>query len=151
VAVPKVAVSLTDADREMLDRIVSSGVHPARMIMRARVLLALNGDGRRGVAARQVGVSETTVRSVVNRFVESGGDVEAAISRKRREEPPVASVITGDVEARVIRLACSAPPKGFTRWSLRLLEKEILLIEEIPDLDHSTIGRILKKRNFVLI
>ena len=150
-AVPKVAVSLTDADREMLDRIVSSGVHPARMIMRARVLLALNGDGRRGVAARQVGVSETTVRSVVNRFVESGGDVEAAISRKRREEPPVASVITGDVEARVIRLACSAPPKGFTRWSLRLLEKEILLIEEIPDLDHSTIGRILKKRNFVLI
>jgi len=151
VAVPKVAVSLTDADREMLDRIVSSGVHPARMIMRARVLLALNGDGRRGVAARQVGVSETTVRSVVNRFVESGGDVEAAISRKRREEPPVASVITGDVEARVIRLACSAPPKGFTRWSLRLLEKEILLIEEIPDLDHSTIGRLLKKRNFVLI
>ena len=150
-AVSKVAVSLTDADREMLDRIVSSGVHPARMIMRARVLLALNGDGRRGVAARQVGVSETTVRSVVNRFVESGGDVEAAISRKRREEPPVASVITGDVEARVIKLACSAPPKGFTRWSLRLLEKEILLIEEIPDLDHSTIGRILKKRNFVLI
>ena len=150
-AVPKVAVSLTDADREMLDKIVSSGVHPARMIMRARVLLALNGDGRRGVAARQVGVSETTVRSVVNRFVDSGGDVDVAISRKRREEPPVASVITGDVEARVIKLACSAPPKVFTRWSLRLLEKEILLIEEIPDLDHSTIGRILKKRNFVLI
>jgi len=151
VAVPKVADNLTDADREMLDRIESSGVHPARMIMRARVLLALDGDGRRAAAARQVGVSETTVRSVVNRFVESGGDVEAAISRKRREEPPVASLVTGDVEARVIKLACSAPPKGFTRWSLRLLEKEILLIEEIPDLDHSTIGRILKKRNFVLI
>jgi hypothetical protein len=60
-------------------------------------------------------------------------------------------VITGEVEARLIALACSAPPAGHARWSLRLLEKHVVLIEDLPDLDHTTIGRVLKKRNFVLI
>jgi hypothetical protein len=48
-------------------------------------------------------------------------------------------------------MACSQPPQGYTRWSLRLLEKHVALVEDIPDLDHSTIGRVLKKRNCVLI
>ena len=61
------------------------------------------------------------------------------------------SPVTGEVEARLIALACSQPPQGYARWSLRLLEKHVALIEDIPDLDHSTIGRVLKKRNCVLI
>ncbi len=63
----------------------------------------------------------------------------------------MASVITGEVEARLIALACSAPPEGRSRWSMRLLEKHVALIEDIPDLDHTTISRVLKKRNFALI
>jgi hypothetical protein len=59
--------------------------------------------------------------------------------------------VTGDVEARLIALACSAPPPGRARWSLRLLEKHVALLEDLPDLDHSTIGRVLKKRSCVLI
>ena len=59
--------------------------------------------------------------------------------------------MTGEVEARLIALACSTPPEGYDRWSLRLLEKHVVLTDDIPDLDHSTIGRVLKKRNFVLI
>ena len=58
--------------------------------------------------------------------------------------------MTGEVEARPIALACSQPLAGHARWSLRLLEKHVALTEDIPDLDHSTIGRVLK-RNFVLI
>ena len=61
-----------------------------------------------------------------------------------------ASFATGD-EARVIALACTNPPEGFDRWSLRLLEKHVLLTDGIPPLDHSTIGRVLKKGGFVLI
>jgi len=60
-------------------------------------------------------------------------------------------VITGEVEARLIALACTQAPEGRARWSLRLLEKHVALIQDLPDLDHSTIGRVLKKRNFVLI
>jgi hypothetical protein len=63
----------------------------------------------------------------------------------------VAPVVTGEVEARLIALACSTPPPGQARWSLRLLEKHVALLEGLPDLDHSTIGRVLKKRNCVLI
>lgn len=148
-------VALTGADRDRLTRVVSAGTHPARMIMRARVLLALDGEpgspAVRVVVAQRVGVSETTVRSVAERFVDTGADIEATITRKRRETPPVPSVITGEVEARLIALACSAPPPGRARWSLRLLEERVALIEELPDLDHSTIGRVLKKRDFVLI
>ena len=55
------------------------------------------------------------------------------------------------MEAWLIKLACSAPPLGYSRWSLRLLEKHVALVDDVPDLDHSTIGRVLRKRNFVLI
>jgi hypothetical protein len=144
-------VALLEADRARLTKVVASGTHPARMIMRARVLLALEEDAGQAVVARRVGVSETTVRSIAQRFVETSGDVESTITRKQRSSPPVPSVITGEVEARLIALACSAPPAGHARWSLRLLEKHVALIEDLPDLDHTTIGRVLKKRNFVLI
>jgi biotin operon repressor len=144
-------VALPEADRAWLTKVVASGTHPARMIMRARVLLALGQDSGPVVVAREVGVSETTVRSIVQRFVETGGDVETTITRKQRMSPPVPSVVTGDVEARLIALACSAPPAGHARWSLRLLEKHVALIAVLPDLDHTTIGRVLKKRNCVLI
>ena len=83
--------------------------------------------------------------------METDGDVEATIGRKPRLEPPVPAIVTGEVEARLIALACSAPPPGRGRWSLRLLENHVALIEDVPDLDHCTIGRVLKKRNCVLI
>jgi hypothetical protein len=148
-------VALSGAERKQLGMVVSSGSHPARMIMRSRVLLGLDGDdgsaSRRAAVALQVGVTETTVRTIALRFVETGGDVEATISRKQRLSPPVPSVITGEVEARLIALACSTPPAGRARWSMRLLEKHVALIEELPNLDHTTISRVLKKRRFVLI
>ncbi|MGC7103173.1 helix-turn-helix domain-containing protein, partial [Amycolatopsis lurida] len=136
-------------------RVTTTGVHPASMIMRARVLLALDisageVDAKEVIAAR-VGVSGETLRLVAKRFAETGGDIWATIERKQREHPPVPSPVTGEVEARLIALACSQPPAGHARWSLRLLEKHVALIEDIPDLDHSTIGRVLKKRNCVLI
>jgi hypothetical protein len=63
----------------------------------------------------------------------------------------VPSPVTGEVEARLVALACSAAPAGHARWSVRLLDKHVAMVEDIPDLDHSTIGQVLKKRSFVLI
>jgi transposase len=148
-------VTLGVADRAELVRVTTTGVHPASMIRRARVLLALDTsvgevDPIDAVAAR-VGVSGETLRLVAKRFAETGGDVWATIGRKKREHPPVPSPVTGEVEARLIALACSAAPAGHARWSLRLLERHVAMVEDIPDLDHSTIGRVLKKRSFALI
>ena len=149
---PKVfTIGLSAADREFLSKLTVTGMHPARMIIRARVLLELDENAGpvpdRAVIADRVGVSQNTVRSIAKRFGETDGDVLATIGRKPRETPPVAPIVTGEVEARLIALACSAPPEGYSRWSLRLLERHVALVEDLPDLDHSTIGRVLKKRN----
>lgn len=142
-------VCLSAGDRAQLTKVVSSGTHPARMITRARILLALDeaqgsAPDRRVVAA-QLGTSESTVYLVAKAFVTQAGKVEAVIGRKKRTTPPVEPKITGDVEARVIALACSQPPAGHQRWTLRLLEKHVVLTEGIPPMDHSTIGRVLKR------
>jgi transposase len=151
----KYPVALGFEDRKALVRVTTTGVRNASMIRRARVLLELDvsvgGADPRAVIAARVGVSCETVRLISKRFAETGGDVWATIERKEREFPPVPSPVTGEVEAKLIALACSQPPAGRSRWSLRLLEKHVALIEDIPDLDHSTIGRVLKKRNCVLI
>ncbi len=148
-------VTLSVQDREDLERITTTGVHGASQIMRARVLLALDTsvgtvDPEVAIADR-LGVSRETLRLVAKRFADTDGDAQATIARKQRPGPPVPSPVTGEVEARLIALACTQAPEGHARWSLRLLEKHVALLDGVPDLDHSTIGRVLKKRNFVLI
>ena len=147
-------VMLSAAERARLRRVISRGTHPARMVARARILLELDEASGpvsdRRVVAERVGVSEQTVYLVAKRFAESAGNVGEVIGRRERATPPVPAKVTGDVEARVIALACTTPPAGFDRWSLRLLEKHVLLTDGLPPLDHSTIGRTLKKGGFVL-
>lgn len=152
-------VVLSAADREILVRLLRTGSHPAQQVRRARVLLELdeNDPGREGpvptqeVVAQRAGVHVGTVWKISRAYAERGGDVEATISRKKRLTPPVEPKVTGEVEARVIALACSTPPEGYARWSLRLLEKHVALVDDIPDLDHSTIGKVLKRGRCVLI
>jgi transposase len=148
-------VVLSVDDRARLLRVVRSGTHPARLITRARILLELDENHHRvapfrQVVAERVGVSVQTVYLVAKQFTASGGNVDTVIGRKKRLVGPIPVRVTGDIEARVIALACSDPPEGYDRWSLRLLEKHVALMGEIGSLDHSTIGRALKKGGFVL-
>jgi len=155
-------VALSPAERDRLRSLVRTGSHPAQQVRRARILLELDENDpdrvARGepvpvqeVVARRAGVCVDTVVKTSKAYADRGGDVEETISRRQRLRPPVEPVVTGQVEARLIALACSTPAAGHARWSLRLLEKHVALVDDIPDLDHSTIGRVLKKRNFVLI
>lgn len=152
-------VVLSPAQRTMLTGLVRTGSHPAQQVRRARILLELdeNDPGRDGpvplqqVVAERAGVHVDTVMKTSRAYAERGGDVQATISRKKRATPPVEPKVTGEVEARLTALACSAPPEGYERWSLRLLEKQVALMDDIPDLDHSTIGKVLKRGRFVRI
>jgi hypothetical protein len=116
-----------------------------------------NDPGRDGpvptqqTVAERAGVHVDTVVKTSKAYAERGGDVTATISRKKRATPPVAPTVTGEVEARPIALACSTPPEGRARWSLRLLEKHVALTQGLPALDHSTIGRVLTRTNFARI
>lgn len=151
-------VGLNVADRDSLTRIVRTGPAPAQQVRRARILLELdeNNPDREGsspthtVVAERAGVCVDTVVKVSKAYADRGGDAVDTVTRKKRLAPPVEAKITGDIEARLIALACTTPPDGHAKWSLRLLEKHVLLTEGIPLLDHSTIGRVLKKRNFSL-
>ena len=139
---------LDEVQRARLRAVVSKGVSPARAIGRARALLALDESGgdtpRRVEVAQRLEVSVDFLRRLAAQWARVG-DVDEVIGRKKRLTPPVEAKVTGEVEARITALACSAPPAGYSRWSLRLLEKHVILTDGIPDLDHSTIGRVLKR------
>jgi len=149
------SVVLSADEREWLTRVVRTGAHPAQEVRRSRILLELDGSRRQPASRRdiadRVGVDPQTITNVARAYAQRGGDVAATITRRKRLTPPVEPKITGEVEARLIALACSTPPAGHARWSLRLLERQVSLVADIPDMDHSTIGRVLKKRRFALI
>ena len=83
------------------------------------------------------------VYRVRKQLVEEG--FEAVLSRKRRMTPPVAAIFDGEREAKLIALACSKPPKGRARWTLRLLENKVVELGIVERASDSTIGRTLKK------
>src|SRR5258708_4037243 len=87
--------------------------------------------------------SGSMVYRVRKQLVEEG--FEAVLSRKQRATPAVARIFDGEKEAKLIALACSKPPKGRARWTLRLLEKKVVELQIVDRASDSTIGRALKK------
>jgi hypothetical protein len=80
---------------------------------------------------------------VRKQLVEEG--LEAVLRRKPRARPAVPPIFDGEKEARLIALACSKPPKGRARWTLRLLENKVVELGIVDRASDSTIGRVLKK------
>ena len=146
-------VYLSAADRKRLRDAEGRESHSRQIRVRASILLAL--DENTGLVRDQIEIAEilktspSTVRNTARLYCKEG--LDAVLTRKKRETPPVPAKVTGEVEARVIQIACSNPPEGFSRWSLRLLENKIAATSDMPDLSDNTIGRLLKKRHLSLI
>lgn len=145
----KYHVRLSPEERKTLIDIVSKGTASAKAIMHANVLLTAdeNADGKRlseAEIAERFLVHKQTVHAIRRRYVEQG--LDAAIIRKKRATPPIEPKITGDVEAKIIALSCSAPPDGRSRWSLRLLADKAVELRYIDSISHEAVGRLLKKR-----
>jgi hypothetical protein len=83
------------------------------------------------------------VYRVRKQLVEEG--FEAVLTRKQRATPAVPRIFDGEKEAKLIALACSKPPKGRARWTLRLLENKVVELGIVDHASDSTIGRTLKK------
>jgi len=151
----KYKVKLSEKERAALKKILNEGTHTDKKVMRANILLEMDlfyyfkcERRPQDIVASRCGVSTTTVYNVSKQYANEG--LYAAINRKTRKKPPVASIITGEKEAAIIALACSPPPEGNRRWTLRLLETQAVesgIIERISD---TTIGRMLKKHNITL-
>ena len=146
--VKKYVVRLSAEERETLEGMISKGKGPATQLLKARILLKADisetGDGwsdERIVEALETSVS--TVYRTRQRLVEDG--LDAALKRKPRERPSITPIFDGELEARLIQLACSQAPAGHARWTLRLLEQKVVELGIVPRASDNTIGRVLKK------
>lgn len=139
-------VRLSEAERQDLKGLVSTGKGAAYKIKHANILLNIdvNGPGWTDEAAAQAfHCHRNTVANLRRRLVEQG--LEAALERQRRSTPSRPPVCDGTAEAKLIALRCGAPPDGYARWTLRLLADKVVEQEIVPAISHETVRQVLKK------
>jgi transposase len=145
----KYPVNLSETERDDLKRLIASGTAPARKLTHARILLKAD-EGPKGDGwvderiAEAVESSQPTVSRVRKQYFEDG--LQAALNRR----PPNREYhrkLDGEQEARLLALACSEPPEGRARWSLRLLADRMVELEVMDEVSYQTVRRTLKKTN----
>lgn len=144
----KWVVELSTAERERLETLIGKGRTAAQTVLKARILLKADAaaEGGSWTDARIAEALETNEKQVARtrrKLVEEG--LEAVFARKQRATPPRQKVFDGEKEAKLIALACSEPPEGFARWSIRLLAEKAVEREIVDSVHHNTVGRVLKK------
>lgn len=144
----KYIVELDAAEREQLNALISKGKARAKTLLKARILLkADQAEGGPGWSDAEIIDALDTNVSMVMRvretFVTEGFD--AVLTRKKREKPPVPAIFDGERQAKLTALACSAPPEGHARWTIRLLAEHVVERRIVPAAHFNTVGRALKK------
>jgi transposase len=144
----KYKVTLTTEERQQLSDLIAAGKAAAKKLTHARILLKADAaDG--GPAwpdnriAEALDVSTDTIGRVRQRFVEQG--LEAALVRKKQDCPSRQRKLDGRAEARLIALACSAPPDGRKEWTMKLLADRLVELEVVDTVCDETVRRVLKK------
>lgn len=140
----KYRVNLTEEERGGLHKLVTSGRTAARTLTRARILLKSEGGDDDQTIAEALDVGLATISRVRQRCVEGG--VEAAIT-SRKPQRHYQRKLDGSQEAHLIALACSEPPQGHARWTLRLLADRMGQVGYVDSLSHETVRGTLEKTN----
>jgi len=151
----KTQIRLNKKVRSILKDFCTKGVHNVRLVNRAKIILALDTSTKKTNEshediAKRLGVSRQTVNNTIKDFL-NAENISVFLQRKKRETPPVPPKVTGELEARIIALACGAVPKGYARWTLRLLADKCVELHYSDSMSHMTIQRLLKKTNLSLI
>jgi transposase len=146
--VKKYVVKLSAEEREQLTALIGSGKHSARKLLKARILLKADvSDGGEGWSdsrvAEALDTSTDTVCRTRQRLVEEG--VEAALAHKYSPASARPRIFDGAAEAKLIALACGEPPPGRARWTLELLEEQVVELKIVERASDNTIGRTLRK------
>ena len=136
-------VELSEAERAELEKLISSGIAPARKLTRARILLKVDEGIRKTEISRALDVANATITHVCRAFQTQR---LAAIERKKPNREYEHS-LDGEAEAHLIAIACSKPPEGRERWTLRLLQRELIKRKYVVEISHETVRTTLKKMN----
>lgn len=145
----KYIVRLVAEERRQLKALVKKGKTASYKIRHAHILLAVDADGRNWTddqAAQAYQCNPKTVRNIRQRLVEQG--LEAALEQKPRAHPPRERILDGEKEAKLIAIGCSKPPKGYVRWTVRLLAGKLVEMEIVDAISYETVRRTLKKTNY---
>jgi transposase len=138
-------IALTAEQRTELEQLIRTGSTPARTNTRARILLLSDrSQGQKRTdqeVAKAALCCKSTVINVRRRFL-SGGLHAALYDKDRPGAPPK---FTGEVEARLTMLACSDPPEGAARWTLRLLADKMVELGYVDSISYVTVRELLKK------
>lgn len=138
-------VQLSARERDRLQGIIRSGKHQARKITRCRILLL--ADGPKGKTDREIAdsldVCLGTIFNLRRRYALEGLE-QALRERPRSGQPPK---FKGRAAAKITAIACSTPPAGQAKWSLRLLADRVVELQIVDSISHQSISNILKKTN----
>ena len=143
----KYQITLTLEERTGLEQLVSAGKSAARRLTHARILLL--ADQMHGEACSDaevvsaLGASLRTIERLRKRFVTEG--LEAALDHRPQPPRPHKIKIKGDVEEKLLELACSDPPRGRCHWTLQLLADELVVLGLVDTISTVTVWQALKK------
>jgi transposase len=149
----KYHVKLSENERKYVQEIQNAENTPNTFRKRSNILLLL--DENAGVPATQeeiskrVGVCDVTVYNTVKDYIEHG--IEYTLHYQKPKEAPIPAIVTGEVEARIIAAACSKPPEGYSRWTVRLLTERVIELKIVENISRETVRLTLKKQNSSLI
>jgi transposase len=137
----KYLVDLTEEEQGYLLDVIRKGKPAARQVARAHVLLCAAEGATDEEIAQALHLGASTVHRTRQRFVDEG--LMAALSERPRSGPP--PTLTGKQTAFLVALACSTPPAGHHRWTLRLLADRFIELRQIETISPDTVRRVLKK------
>ena len=146
----KYHVNLSKADRQELETLIHSGESSARTQTRARILLLSDENQKKKKGTKEIGsallCSLPTITNIRKKFAEGG--LENALYDQPR--PGATPKITGEIEAQLTVLACSAPPEGRSRWTLQMLADKLVELKLVDSISDVAVMHRLKKMNLSL-
>ena len=145
-------IKLTKAEVDELQAIINKGSHTSQTFRTAYILLNCDeGDYSEKVPNKQISkvlkVGMRTIDRVKKKFIEEGFE---SVLERRPTRRIYETKLDGDVEAKLVTLCCSEPPKGFAKWSLRLLADKMVELNYVESISHVTVRNVLKKTNLNL-
>ena len=142
----KYIVELTEKERSVLQDVVKRLKGTSQKVKRANILLKADVGGpcwTDAKIAEALDCRAKTVENVRQRFVERG--FEETLNGKQRDSPPTEKLLDGEQEAKIIAMRLGEAPKGYGKWTLRLLARKAVELEIVDSISYQTVRRTLKK------
>lgn len=144
-------IFLNAEERAFLENSCKKGDWSPRIVKRAKILLLADCNSEKPHEDEEIvdklRCSKSAVAYRRKRFSDTGSIEDTLFDKPRNGRP---TIIEGAVDAHMTKIACSSPPKGHAKWSLRLIKDRMVSLEIIETISHTTVGNALKKKRLSL-